>query len=72
MEITVSSKHLIENWGSLTMHSDDRHFDLVLSEDGGMTAFGIFLLLVTLMIGGLGLDVTNAIRERTQSAGRRR
>ena len=47
------------------MRSDDHLLGRAHSEDGGMTAFGIFLLLVTLMIGGLGLDVTNAIRERT-------
>lgn len=34
-------------------------------EDGVMTVFGIFLLLVTLMIGGLAIDVANAMRLRT-------
>lgn len=35
------------------------------SEDGVMTVFGIFLLLITLMIGGLAIDVSNAMRLRT-------
>lgn len=34
-------------------------------EHGVMTVFGIFLLLITLIIGGLALDVANAMRART-------
>ena len=35
------------------------------AEDGGMTVFGLYITLIALVIGGLALDVSNAIRMRT-------
>lgn len=34
-------------------------------EDGALTAFGLFLVLAMICVGGLGLDVANAIMVRT-------
>lgn len=39
---------------------------LVKSEDGGTTAFGIFICAVVIGFGGLAIDVTNVIQERTR------
>jgi hypothetical protein len=41
-----------------------RHF--VKQQDGAMTAFGLFLGLSSLVIGGLAIDVANAMMARTQ------
>ena len=35
------------------------------SEQGSMTIFGLFLIITILMIGGLAIDITNVMRERT-------
>lgn len=35
-------------------------------EDGALTAFGLFLTIAMMCVGGLGLDVANAIMVRTQ------
>jgi Flp pilus assembly protein TadG len=48
--------------------SDDRPRSLagqVADESGGMTVFGLYITLIALVIGGLALDVSNAIRMRT-------
>ena len=37
----------------------------VADESGGMTVFGLYITLIALVIGGLALDVSNAIRMRT-------
>jgi Flp pilus assembly protein TadG len=43
-----------------------RRVDHILRrEDGYMTLFGLFILVCSLVIGGLALDVTNAYRVRT-------
>ena len=36
------------------------------SEDGAMTALGLFLLMACFVVGGLALDVANAYMARTQ------
>ena len=37
----------------------------IADESGGMTVFGLYVTLIALVIGGLALDVSNAIRMRT-------
>ena len=42
-----------------------RHWRAVADESGGMTVFGLYITLIALVLGGLALDVSNAIRMRT-------
>ena len=49
--------------GNTTAGSDRDPF--VLREDGAMTALSLFLLTATVIIGGLAIDVTNVMTQRT-------
>ena len=42
-----------------------RRWRAVADDSGGMTVFGLYITLIALVIGGLALDVSNAIRMRT-------
>lgn len=44
----------------------DRTRRCAREEDGVMIAFGLFVLIIVLMIGGFAIDYSNAIRERTK------
>ena len=45
--------------------TNPRRWRAVADESGGMTVFGLYITLIALVIGGLALDVSNAIRMRT-------
>jgi Flp pilus assembly protein TadG len=45
--------------------TNPRLWRAVADESGGMTVFGLYITLIALVIGGLALDVSNAIRMRT-------
>ena len=42
------------------------HRKFLAAEHGGMTAFGLFMSLAGIVIGGLAIDVANAIKARTE------
>ena len=47
----------------MTTNMSLSHF--IRREDGALTAFGIFLIVAMICVGGLGIDVANAIKVRT-------